>query len=70
MSDIKPFEYTLTKDIKYPCKMCKIYEASIVIISPISYIGLCRICLKRMRASLKLVEKILPILPKRVIPKE
>lgn len=72
MSEPQPFVY----DIRPPetevlCIACRVYSAELVVLG-CSFDGqalaLCRVCLRRLRATLKAGYKDLPPLPKRVHP--
>ncbi len=74
MSDVQPFATTTPAD--HVCLACQVYRAEVVVLDPSTQppdtdwtlLALCRVCLRRMRVTLKDAEKALPRLPKRVRP--
>jgi hypothetical protein len=77
VSEAQPFTFVVLDDAASgECSGCLVYAPSIRVEyrrAVIDFNGTahyCRICLKRMRATLKAAEKALPPLPKRVRPTE
>jgi len=78
MSEPKPFDYSVASDEEIAecnpkaltmCSVCHVYAANVFVeADPTSRLFLCRICLIRMRATLKLAFKALPQPPKRIHP--
>ena len=74
--DVKPFRFTIRSGKRYP--LCSAYpcmsaaqvtvRSSVWGASSTAVVHLCRVCLVRMRATLKDAEKALPKPPKKVRP--
>ena len=75
MSEPKPFEFHVAASHvggEVCCSCCAVYrgEAFIAVDRVRRPLGFCRVCLRRMRATLKAAEKALPTLPRVPRPKE
>ena len=66
MSSVQSFDFSLAVPGCNPCSLCEVYSSDVEVTSPCNrfWFGLCRICLRRMRATLKEAEKALPATPK------
>ena len=72
-TETQPFEFqVLDLGEEKSCSVCFVYQPELEVLpsSTMFMLRLCRVCLRRMRATLKLAEKALPPLPKRVRPTE
>lgn len=73
VSETQPFEFHMERiGSRFSCSMCAVYEGEVAVhtLRVKRPLGFCRVCLRRMRATLKAAEKALPPLPKRTRPSE
>lgn len=73
MSETQPFKFSVQRDpTLWPCMLCRVYQAEVWFADVLEHpdFALCRICLRRLRKTLKEAEKALPPLPKVARPKE
>ena len=69
MSSLLPFQTQLLDDShSIPCSGCRVYQAAVGLKDFAYPLTLCRVCLPRLRTTLKAAEKALPPLPKKVRP--
>jgi len=77
MGNPQAFHFGVDPPYNLRCRFCLIYRSDVTIDPPVQdpwerafELGLCRICLSRLRTTLKSAQKALPPLPKKVRPED